>query len=76
MKENLEIYAEKLTVIFNNEIIIKSNFPDILKDAEVTPAFKNKGDSTDKNNYRPISCLSPMSKVFERLLYNRLCVFF
>ena len=46
-------------------------FPDILKNAEITPSFK-KGDKGENENYRPVSILSNFSKVFERLIYNQL----
>ena len=70
LKESSLKYARILTAIFNNCIRSKS-FPDILKRADICPVFK-KGDITDKTNYRPISTLSNLSKVFERLLYNQL----
>ena len=35
------------------------------------PIFKN-GDQTSVNNFRPISILSPINKVFEKILYSRL----
>ena len=37
----------------------------------MTPLFK-KLDSMNKENYRPVSLLSHMSKVLERILYNQL----
>ncbi|KAI0211103.1 hypothetical protein LSAT2_004079, partial [Lamellibrachia satsuma] len=37
----------------------------------IVPVFKN-GDTSLVNNYRPISVLPVFSKVFERLIYNRL----
>ena len=46
-----------------------------MKLADVTPVFK-KEDQTNKENYKPISMLSKLSKVFERSLYNQLAVFF
>lgn len=46
-------------------------FPDSLKIAKVTPIFKT-GKKTDPSNYRPISVLPTMSKIFEKVLYNRL----
>lgn len=46
-------------------------FPDMLKLAKVVPLHKG-GDNTILSNYRPVSVLSIFSKVFERLLYNRL----
>ena len=48
---------------------IKSGvFPDNLKYADVSPAFK-KGDRLNKANYRPVSVLSSLSKIFERLIF-------
>ena len=49
-----------------NYSITECNFPDLLKLADITPAFK-KGDVTDKSNYRPISLLPCVSKLFEKL---------
>ena len=46
-------------------------FPDILKSAKVIPIYKNKGKTTDCTNYCPISLLSNLDKVLEKLLYKR-----
>ena len=46
-------------------------FPDELKLAHITPVYKT-GDNSLINNYRPISILSVFSKIYERLMYNRL----
>jgi hypothetical protein len=46
-------------------------FPDRLKDATVKHIFK-KGSKQDISNYRPISLLTSFSKVFEKLIFNRL----
>ena len=45
------------------------SFPKIWKKANVVPIFK-KGEKNCKSNYRPISLLSNVSKVLERLVYN------
>ena len=58
-----------------NECIKVGNFPDCLKIAKVI-ALHKKGDYSDPENYRPISLLSTLSKVFEKLLYNRMIHFF
>ena len=62
--------APALEKIFNLSII-SGVYPDILKIAKVIPVFK-KGSPTSINNYRPISILSPINKIFEKILYSRL----
>ncbi|KAI8429321.1 hypothetical protein MSG28_007816 [Choristoneura fumiferana] len=54
-----------------NECLNRGIFPDELKVARVSPIHKS-GPKTDPGNYRPISVLPVISKVFERVLYNRL----
>ena len=62
-----------LTSCFN-DCITSGIFPDRLKLADIIPSFK-KGSHTDKANYRPISLLPVVSKIFERLLTNQLNAF-
>ena len=54
-----------------NISFVTGKFPDCLKLARVTPVHK-KGDTTKPGNYRPISSLPFLSKVFERAMVNRL----
>ncbi len=49
-------------------------FPDRLKMSRVTPIFK-KGLHTEVSNYRPISITNPISKILERLMFNRMIKF-
>lgn len=49
----------------------KGIFPKALKRSIVTPVFKGE-DKTDVNNYRPVSLLTSISKIVEKLLNNRL----
>jgi len=49
-------------------------FPSILKIAKVIPIHK-KSSKLDTSNYRPISILSNLDKIIERLMYNRLYKF-
>ena len=67
MKENLNIFA---TFLANdiNKFIRKGEFPAKLKTADITPAFK-RGDKHDKSNYRPVSIIPILSKVYEKWLY-------
>jgi hypothetical protein len=58
-----------------NQCIDNDMFPCELKLAEVSSIFKKK-DKLDKENYRPISLLIIMSKVFEKLFVKRLNVYF
>ena len=46
-------------------------FPDDWKCAKVIPLFK-QGSSSDMNNYRPISIISAVAKVFERIIYDQI----
>ena len=50
-------------------------FPPDLKLADVTPVYKNKSKNS-KDNFRPVSILSNISKIYERCLYDQIQVFF
>ena len=56
--------------MFNN-CIRSGTFPEILKQSEIAPVFK-KGDPTSKTDYRPVSTLSNVCKIFEKLIYLQL----
>ena len=73
IKENIDIFTHKIHNDFNHTIYY-GTFPSNLKHADVTPAHK-KGDRTDKSNYRPISILPSISKIFERLLYYQMSTY-
>ena len=74
IKSSVNLIKKPLTNIFNHEVIDCCNFPKKLKSAEVVPVFK-KDLKTDKKNYRPISLLPVLSKVFERLICQQLDAF-
>ena len=74
LKENSGVFAR----YFHKNInfcIENSIFPSDLKVADVTPAFKKKS-KTSKDNYRPISILPNISKIYERCLYNQVQTYF
>ena len=49
----------------------EGTFPELLKFANVIPVFK-KGDNLDHNNYRPISLISNIGKLIEKIVHKRL----
>ena len=51
-----------------NKLLTQSCFPSCWKVPNVIAAFKNSGDRSDSGNYRPISLLPIISKVFESLM--------
>ena len=70
LKESADITGPSLTFIFNFSIMSRA-FPDDLKIAKVTPAFKG-GDRDDLGNYRPVSVLPTVAKIFEKLVYDQM----
>ena len=74
LKTLLNEIAELLTKIFNLSIET-GKFISSLKIAKVVPIFKNKGSANEVNNYRPISLLSNIDKIFEKLIHSRLMEF-
>ena len=68
------ITALPISLILNC-CITASIFPSKLKLAKVVPVYK-KGPTDQLTNYRPISLLPSLSKVFERIICNRLLSFF
>ena len=74
IKENVDIISYFLYHNFNNSLSC-ATFPTSMKYADVIPIHK-KDDKTDKENYRPISILPNLSKVYERLMYNQIYPYF
>ena len=54
-----------------NKCLKESCFPDYWKVSSVVPVFKNIGERSTAKNYRPVSLLSVVIKVFEKLVNNR-----
>ena len=68
--ENKDIFSPFITVMYNNSTHC-SKFPNSLKLADVTPAHK-KHERTKMDNYRPISILPPISKIFEKNMFEQI----
>ena len=72
--DSVDTYLPIFTDIINSSIR-NGTFPEELKLAEVTPLFKN-ADPFDKVNYRPVSLLSHVSKVYARIIFNQISTYF
>ena len=70
LKQTIEVHLKYLTNT-NNHSLKESTFPDELKQSEVIPVYK-KLDPLQKKNYRPMSLLPHISRVFERVIYKQL----
>ena len=74
LSKQTDIFSHFLFNCFNDSIR-SSQFPEVLKQASVYPVFK-KGAKTDKENYRPVSVLPNVSKIFEKCLHRQINSFF
>ena len=70
VRECADLICVPICDIFNQSIS-QGKFPDDWKYARVTPLFK-QGNRDDVNNYRPISVIPIVAKVFERIVYDQL----
>ena len=68
--KNSEFCFSELTKCIN-KAFNENKFPDTLKLSDIVPVFK-KLDPTDKTNFRPVSVLPLLSKVFEKIMYDQL----
>ena len=73
LKSGAEILTIPLTRIINASIE-QGTFPEMWKEGIVTPVLK-KGTATDKKNYRPVTCLSVLSKVLEKIICDQITKF-
>ena len=58
-------------MLFNNSLS-EGIFPECFKTAKIIPIFKSGDSNNSTVNYRPISMLPFLSKIFEKLMFARL----
>ena len=69
LKDGARIFSKPISELCNLSMAL-GIFPNACKIAKVKPLFK-KGSKTDPSNYRPISLLPLLSKVFERVVLDQ-----
>ncbi|CAK1579780.1 unnamed protein product [Parnassius mnemosyne] len=70
IKSVMPAIAPYLAFIFN-QCIDDKQFPTLMKYSKIIPLFK-AGDKSDPSNFRPISILPALSKIFEKIIFNQL----
>ena len=66
----MPLYTKLFNTVFETGI-----FPQAWLQGKIRPIYKNKGDRLSPENYRPITVLSCLSKLFTSILNNRLTKF-
>lgn len=74
LKTIKNVILSPITIIVN-QMLNTGIFPDNLKIARVNPVFK-KDDESQFTNYRPISLLPCISKIFEKVIFKQLYSYF
>ena len=73
LKKLIHQIAPVLVEVFNKSMTM-GEFPTVMKLAEVVPLYKSKENFLE-TNYRPISLLTTMSKILEKIMYQRIYSF-
>ena len=74
LRISANVLATPLSYLYNCSFQL-GIFPDSLKIAKVLPIYKS-GEKSEIGNYRPISILSTISKLLEKLIFSRTTAFF
>ena len=74
IKENIDVITDFIYNNLNNSLF-SSYFPSNLKNADITPTLKKK-DRENVKNYRPVSILPALLKVYERCMYDQMYTYF
>ncbi|MBF2463455.1 reverse transcriptase family protein [Listeria welshimeri] len=70
----IDAISPYLAFIFNT-CVDSGSFPDLMKYSKLIPLFKS-GNKSDPSNYRPISILPSLSKIFEKIILCQLLAHF
>ena len=70
--KNCEPELSNILAELFNICLKESCCPDCWKVSSVVPVFKNVGERSAARNYRPVTLLSVVSKIFEKLVNNRI----
>ena len=70
LEENANIFGKQITLQFSKGTY-SSKYPESFKLTNISPAFK-QGSRNLKDNWRPISFLRIISKIFEKLIGKQL----
>ena len=73
--KNCAVYLTAPITAIINQSLVNGIFPDFIKIAKVVPIYK-KEDEHIFDNYRPISILPSISKIFEKVTHVQLCEYF
>ena len=73
LKKIIQPLAPVLVEVFNKSMTL-GEFPTVMKLAEIVPLYKNKENFLE-TNYRPISLLTTISKILEKIMYKRIYLF-
>ena len=65
------INAKHVSLLFNKSLQL-GIYPSVFKIAHIRSIYKTKGSPSDYTCYRPIHILSALSKVFERIVYQKI----
>ena len=74
LEQVAEIIVKPLMQIWNNEIVDNKKLPIKLKCADITPIFK-KLQCILLENYRPVSILPVVAKLFERIMQKQIILY-
>ena len=70
--KNCELELSYILAELFNKCLKEFCFPDSWKVSSVIPVFKNVGEMSIAKNYHPVSLLSVVSKVFEKIINKRI----